>query len=192
MFHLLGEHQKMETGIRKGTSPRRGKSGKPGTSHPTRWLDLRCRADSGVTGDRPGDRERPSWNLPREHSGVSVDPSSSGSNTDADCVPTVFQLQHLLRPLPKRKAPLQIGTGDDRSITKPVPADKPSVDPGAPECVHRLPGCVNQRAKLTRNWGETAPNFDHPLKSVILRFFTGVTWDCYAWKPLPRFVAVMK
>ncbi|WP_295388274.1 hypothetical protein, partial [Thiolapillus sp.] len=51
---------------------------------------------------------------------------------------------------------------------------------------------VNQRAKLTRNLGETASNFDHPLKSVILRFFTGVTWDCYAWKPLPRFVAVMK
>ncbi|WP_419626842.1 hypothetical protein, partial [Thiolapillus sp.] len=40
---------------------------------------------------------------------------------------------------------------------------------------------VNQRAKLTRNWGETASNFDHPLKSVILRFFAGVTWDCYAW-----------
>ena len=36
---------------------------------------------------------------------------------------------------------------------------------------------VNQHAKLTRNWGETASNFDHPLKSVILRYFTGVTWD---------------
>jgi len=46
---------------------------------------------------------------------------------------------------------------------------------------------VKQRAKLTRNPGETASKFDHPWLCHTPPFERGVILECFAWKPSARF-----